>query len=211
MCNYLGFYVKHDYSSFISDHSDVAISDLVSRNIRRFRAERNLTLGELARKASLSKQTLSKIEQGEGNPTVGTLEAIGEALGLSFRKLVTEWGTRTSVSRASEADWVRTALGEERSLDRIYGTGYVHTQVITVEQSHRAKLVPARSPGTLFQVYVIEGRLETGPENEMLILSTGDFGRFPGDVDHGFRSLGGRAVFHLTTTAPEVPQFTAAQ
>lgn len=189
----------------------MSLNDLVSRNIRRFRAERNLTLGELARRARLSKQTLSKIEQGEGNPTVGTLEAIGEALGLSFRRLVTEWGSKTSVSRALEAVWVRTPVGEERNLDRIYGTGYVRTQVVTVEQTQRVKLVPAQSPGTLHQLYVIEGRLEAGPENEMLVLSMGDFVRFPGDVDHGYRSLGGRAVFHLTTTAPEVPQFTSSE
>lgn len=188
----------------------MSISNLVSRNIRRFRAERNLTLGELARRASLSKQTLSKIEQGEGNPTVGTLEAIGEALGLSFRRLVTEWGSKTSVSRAIDAVWVRTPVGEERNLDRIYGTGYVRTQVVTVEQTQRPKRVPAQSTGTLHQLYIIEGRLEAGPENEMMILSMGDFARFPGDVDHGYRSLGSRAVFHLTTTAPEVPQFTSA-
>lgn len=189
----------------------MALNDLVARNIRRFRAERNLTLGELARRASLSKQTLSKIEQGEGNPTVGTLEAIGEALGLSFRGLVTEWGSKTTVSRAVDAAWVRTSVGEERNLDRIYGTGYVRTQIVTVEQTQRLKLVPAQSPGTLHQLYVVEGRLEAGPENEMLVLSMGDFVRFPGDVDHGYRSLGGRAVFHLTTTAPEVPQFTSLQ
>lgn len=186
------------------------VNDLVSRNIRRFRAERNLTLGELARRAGLSKQTLSKIEQGEGNPTIGTLEAIGEALGLNIRRLVTEWGSKTYVSRALEAVWTRTPVGEERSLDKVYGTGYVRTQIITVEQTQRVKHVPAQSPGTLNQLYVIEGRLEAGPENEMLLLSMGDFVRFPGDVDHGYRSLGGRAVFHLTTTAPEVPQFASS-
>ncbi len=187
----------------------MALNDLVSRNIRRFRAERNLTLAELARRASLSKQTLSKIEQGDGNPTVGTLELIGEALGLSFHRLVTEWGSKTAVSRAMDARWVPTRWGEERNLDRIYGTGYVRTQVVTVEQTQRVKIVAAQSPGTLHQLYVIEGRLEAGPENEMVVLSQGDFIRFPGDVDHGYRSLDGRAVIHMTTTAPEVPQFTS--
>lgn len=189
----------------------MTLNDLVARNIRRFRAERNFTLGELARRASVSKQTLSKIEQGDGNPTVGTLEAIADALELSFRRLVTEWGSKTTVSRAADASWIRTPVGEERNLDRIYGTGYVRTQVVTVEQTQRLKLVPAQSPGTLHQLYVIEGRLEAGPEDEMLVLSIGDFVRFPGDVDHGYRSLTGRAVFHLTTTAPEVPQFTSRE
>jgi quercetin dioxygenase-like cupin family protein len=108
-----------------------------------------------------------------------------------------------------DARWVPTRLGEERNLDRIYGTGYVRTQVVTVEQTQSVKLIAAQSPGTLHQLYVIEGSLEAGPENEVVVLSQGDFIRFPGDVDHCYRSMDGRAVIHMTTTAPEVPQFTS--
>ena len=36
--------------------------DLVARNVRRFRHERGYSLSELARRAGLSKQTLSSIE-----------------------------------------------------------------------------------------------------------------------------------------------------
>ncbi|MCD4851292.1 XRE family transcriptional regulator [Arthrobacter sp. AK01] len=187
----------------------MTLNDLVSRNIRRFRAERNITQGELARRANLSKQTLSKIEQGEGNPTIGTLELIGEALGLSFRRLVTEWGTKTYISRAADATWEGSASGNERNLDKIYGSGYVRTQVIELHETPRVRKMTAQSPGTLHQVYVIQGQLEAGPLQELLTLNAGDFVRFPGDVDHGFRGVDGKAVIHLTTTAPEVPQFTA--
>lgn len=186
------------------------LNDLVSRNIRRFRAERELSLGELAGRAGVSKQTLSKIEQGVGNPTVETLEGIGQALGVSIRRLVTEWGTRSYVSRAAEAAWKRSPVGDERHLDRIYGSGYVQTHIIVLEQAERARIVPAHSSGTLHQLYVVEGRLEVGPENERMVVNVGDFVRFPGDVDHSFRSLEGRAVAHLTTTAPQVPQFSPA-
>jgi transcriptional regulator with XRE-family HTH domain len=183
------------------------MNDLVSRNIRRFRAERDLSLGELARRAEVSKQTLSKIEQGQGNPTVETVESIGRALGVSFRRLVTEWGTRSHVSRAAEAQWVSTSTGQSRHLDQIYGSGYVRTQMVVVEggESH---VVPAHGPGTLHQIYVVEGQVEAGPQNEVRTLGVGDFMRFPGDVEHVYRCLGNRAVAHLTTTAPQVPQFS---
>jgi transcriptional regulator with XRE-family HTH domain len=188
----------------------MTMNDLVSRNIRRFRSERELSLGELAQRAALSKQTLSKIEQGVGNPTVGTLESIANALGVSIRRLVTEWGTRGYVSRASEAAWKPSAVGEERSLDRIYGSGYVQTQIIVVDVENEARTIPAHSSGTLHQLYVIEGKLQVGPQNEEVCISAGDFLRFPGDVDHSYRSLGGRATAHVTTTAPQVPQFSPA-
>ena len=52
---------------------------LVARNVRRYRQERAVSIGELARRSGLSKQTLSKIEQGVGNPTVETLALLGTA------------------------------------------------------------------------------------------------------------------------------------
>lgn len=65
-------------------------NQVVARNVRRFRLERSLSLGELARRSSLSKQTLSKIEQGVGNPTVETLSLLGSALDVPVRRLLDE-------------------------------------------------------------------------------------------------------------------------
>ena len=184
------------------------MNDLVARNVARIRSERDLSLGELAQRAGISKQTLSKIEQGVGNPTVATLEAVGSALGVSFRRLVTEWGTPLRVSMAAEAQWIRTPTGETRHLDQVYGSGYVRTQLIVVDRAERQKTVFAHGPGTLHQVYMIEGRLEAGVGRDLRELGPGDFMRFPGDVDHHYRSVDGRAVAHLTTSAPQVPQFS---
>jgi transcriptional regulator with XRE-family HTH domain len=68
-----------------------------------------MSLGELARRSGVSKQTLSKIEQGEGNPTVETLSLLGAALDVSARRLLTEWGTPVYVQRSAEGDWVDAA------------------------------------------------------------------------------------------------------
>jgi transcriptional regulator with XRE-family HTH domain len=53
----------------------------------------------------LSKQTLSKIEEGEGNPTVDTLAQLGAALDMPARRLLTEWGTPVFVQRNDDAEW----------------------------------------------------------------------------------------------------------
>lgn len=70
-------------------------SGLVALNVRRYRQERALSLGELARRSGLSKQTLSKIEQGSGNPTVETLSLLGAAFNVPARCLLTEWALRS--------------------------------------------------------------------------------------------------------------------
>src|SRR3954465_14536137 len=80
-------------------------NQLVARNAKRFRVERGLSLGDVARRSGLSKQTLSKLENGVGNPTVETLAALGAALDVSLRRLVTEWGTPVFVQRAEQGEW----------------------------------------------------------------------------------------------------------
>ncbi len=183
-------------------------NELVARNVRRFRLERAMSLGELARRSGLSKQTLSKIEQGVGNPTVETLSLLGTALDVPARRLLTEWGTPVYVQRQSEGEWSEAANWTERLLDETYGSGYVRTLVLRLERGDRdPEAIPAHSAGTLHHLYVITGKLRTGPLNESVDVAAGDFVRFPGDVPHRHICLSERVVAHVVTTLPQVRQF----
>lgn len=183
-------------------------NELVARNVRRFRLERAMSLGELARRSGLSKQTLSKIEQGSGNPTVETLSLLGAALDVPARRLLTEWGTPVYVQRQDEGAWADGANWTERLLDETYGSGYVRTLLLRLERSGKApEVVPPHASGTLHHVYVITGKLRTGPLNEPVDLAAGDFVRFPGDVPHRLLCLSERVAAHMVTTIPQVRQF----
>ncbi|MBL7487664.1 helix-turn-helix domain-containing protein [Frankia sp. AgB1.9] len=188
---------------------------LVARNVRRFREERKLSLGELARRSGLSKQTLSKIEQGTGNPTIDSIEAIADALHLTMRRLVTEWGSPLFVQRADSAAW--DSQHEDwsvRMMDQVYGSGYVRTLIVRLSRSaadtqHKGTF-GAGTPGTLHHVYVIGGEVRAGPRGDAVTLGTGDFVRFPGDPGHEVECLSSEATLHVVTTVPQVPQFPAA-
>lgn len=56
--------------------------------IRTLRRKRGLTAEQLAQKAGLTRATVSKIEAGEGNPTLETIEAIGNVFQLSASELL---------------------------------------------------------------------------------------------------------------------------
>jgi transcriptional regulator with XRE-family HTH domain len=183
---------------------------LVARNVRRFRQERQLSLGDLARQSSLSKQTLSKVEQGIGNPTVDTLAAISAALNISLQRLVTEWGTPVFVQRHSEAEWSERDGGGIRVLDQIYGSGYVRTEVFRLDRTEQSFTIESHSPGTLHHAYAVQGRALVGPVGEPVELGPGDFARFPGDVPHVLQCLTDQAILHVVTTVPQVPQFGPA-
>lgn len=90
---------------------------------RRLSSPTGFSIGDLARRSRLSKQTLSKLEMGNGNPIVDTLAAVGAALDVSLRRLVTEWGTPVFVHRADDAEWMELPGRQELALDEIYGSG----------------------------------------------------------------------------------------
>ncbi|MFJ2115208.1 MULTISPECIES: helix-turn-helix domain-containing protein [unclassified Streptomyces] len=180
-------------------------NDLVARNVRRFRLERAMSLGELARRSGLSKQTLSKIEQGSGNPTVETLSLLGAALDMPTRRLLTEWGTPVYVQRHDQGEWTDTHDWSERLLDETYGSGYVRTLVLRLERTAvEPEPIGPHAPGTLHHLYVITGKLRTGPVTEPVDLAGGDFVHFPGDVLHRLTCLSDRATAHMVTTIPQV-------
>ncbi|MFG2948407.1 helix-turn-helix domain-containing protein [Streptomyces adustus] len=183
-------------------------NDLVARNVRRFRQERAMSIGELARRSGLSKQTLSKIEQGAGNPTVETLSLLGAALDVPARRLLTEWGTPVYVQRQVEGEWQQAANWSERILDETYGSGYVRTLILRLERGDRdPRPAEPHAAGTLHHLYVVTGKLRTGPLAEPVELAAGDFVRFPGDVPHRHVCLSERVVAHMVTTVPQVRQF----
>jgi len=199
--------LNNDAMSVKSDGMQLE-NELVARNVRRFRRERAMSLGELARRSGLSKQTLSKIEQGCGNPTVDTLAQLGAALDLPARRLFTEWGTPVYVKRHHEGSWVDGAERSERILDETYGSGYVRTLTLKLERvDGEPRVIDAHSAGTLHHLYVISGRVWAGPVTEPVDLSAGDFIRFPGDIPHLLACRSERASAHMVTTVPQVRQF----
>lgn len=182
---------------------------LLAANIRRFRRERELSLGDLARRTGISKQTLSKIEAGLGNPTVGTLESIGQGLGVNLGAMLAAYGSNAKLQRADAVTWREHAIGSTLPLDRIYGTGYVETSLYRVEANVTEAIAP-HSRGTLHQVYAIGGTVRISGDFDSVQLQPGDFFRFPGDVEHSYFTRQPDVLLHVTTTAPQVAQFKPA-
>ncbi|PRB68049.1 helix-turn-helix domain-containing protein [Arthrobacter sp. MYb213] len=181
-------------------------NEIIAINIRRFRRERGLSLGELAKRTGTSKQTLSRIEAGVGNPTIETLEAICLGLGTSVPAMLSDYGSNIRLQRAAEALVREHRVGFIRDLDRIYGTGFVETSIIRVSVQ-KETVFKAHARGTLHQTYVISGEVVINGEFDRVQLSAGDSFRFPGDITHGYRANGSEAVLHITTTVPQVAQF----
>ena len=93
----------------------------IALNLRRLRAERGVSLSELARNAGVSKGTLSRLEAGSGNPRVETMANLAGALGVTIDDLITDEGSRVRVVRSTGGTWVRGSAVGYRLMDRLLG------------------------------------------------------------------------------------------
>jgi transcriptional regulator with XRE-family HTH domain len=178
---------------------DVSVQDMLAANLRRLRIARQLSLSELARATSMSKATLSSIENGRANPTVTTLSALTSALRVSLTELLEEAPLgEIRVVRASRSALDPGGGLPRRSID-VIGAAELSEIVIPAGTVHEADPL---APGIRVHVYVIQGKLIAGPVERVTELIAGDYISFPGDVPHQLeaRRHGSRAL--LMTEAP---------
>ena len=63
---------------------------LLGRNMKRFRCEMHWTQEALAEITGLSQQSISELENGRSNPTLLTLHALAQGLGVKVVDLLDE-------------------------------------------------------------------------------------------------------------------------
>lgn len=167
--------------------SPETLQQAIARSLRRERTRTGMSLTELARRAGVAKSTLSQLEQGLGNPSVETLWAVGDALGVPFSRLVDPPSGRVVVIRAGEgpavpatgADYIATLVatcppGARRD---VY---VVHAEPGSSRDSH------PHADGIIEHVVLAAGRALAGPADDPVELEPGDYISYPGDEPHVF-------------------------
>jgi transcriptional regulator with XRE-family HTH domain len=162
----------------------------VASNVRALRTARGLSLNELATASGIGKGTLSRIESAQANPTVETLYALADALGVPFGSLITE-SMRVEHVRAAELPRVGGGV-EARLLTQAANSSLVEALEIVFPHGQTRRSNP-HPQGVIEHVLLIEGRLRAGPNDATAELDTGDVLRFPGDVAHSYEALDGAA------------------
>lgn len=162
----------------------------IGRAVREARTARGLSVGALAREAGLSKTILSRIEAGDGNPSMGTLWRVSQALGLPMGALLEpDAGPGTRVVRARSGEEVREDSGLSSWLIAVDGRphrGELHELELPagLDQPREPHL-----PGTEELVLCTSGRVLVGPIGEEAELGPGDAVTFAGDVAHRYVGL----------------------
>jgi transcriptional regulator with XRE-family HTH domain len=171
----------NDAFSMVAD-----VQQQLAANLRRLRIARRLSLSELARATTMSKATLSGIENGRANPTVETLATLAGTLGVALTELLEQ-------PPLGEIRIVRAGR-RNRDLDDDL-----------VELRLKARTRDERAPlrdGTRLHVYVLEGTVVAGPIERISELGAHDYASFPADVPHLLQTNRHAARVLLATRRP---------
>ena len=64
------------------------ISAQLGQNMKRIRAKKNMSQGDIARALEVDRGYISNIENGKKNPTIATIQKLANALGVSADELL---------------------------------------------------------------------------------------------------------------------------
>ncbi|MEV6349184.1 XRE family transcriptional regulator [Actinoplanes sp. NPDC051851] len=165
------------------------------------RSQRGMSGSELARRAGISKTTLSNLEAGIGNPTVATLDALAVALLIPMTDLLAgETGTGPVYVPGTEGD-----PGEitRELLRRMSGGHSLEMWRMRMPAGQTSTGLP-HATGTVEHLYVTAGHVTAGPADAPRLIGPGDLFAFAGDVPHLYRT-DDEPVDLLVTFAAPVP------
>ena len=176
--------------------------------LRHAREESRMSLSELAERSGVTKSFLSRVERDETSPSVASLVAICDALGLTMADLFAV--PQTTLVRRSDrprlddlpkaADVVDTLItpGRERHVT-------VLESVVAPGGSGGDRLYTMPSEAEV--CFVLEGTVEVRVEDEAFVLCEGDALTFGAAVPHTWRNAdpeaGARILWILAPAIPD--------
>ncbi|MFC5185909.1 XRE family transcriptional regulator [Actinomadura harenae] len=165
-----------------------AVGGAVARTVRTLRAGHGWSLDELAERAGVSKGVLVNLEQARGNPNLGTLIRVSDALGVPLVRLV-QVAEEPPIRLVSPGRQVVLWEGESGGT----GTLLAGTDPGPTLELWRWELRPGElresephKPGTKEIVHVETGTLTLYVDGFAEPVPTGFAALFPGDRTHGY-------------------------
>lgn len=155
-------------------------------HLQQLRLERGLSLSQLAADAGIAKSNLSRLEQGNGNPTLDTIWRLAVQLNMPFSALVAP---------------VNSAFGEAGMEVRLIDQGQDQPKVDAYWMSvvpHTRREAEPHTTGTTESITLISGELTVGTTDYLKRLTAGETFTFVADQPHSYETHERGATFLIT-------------
>jgi len=194
---------------------DSSIEHRIAARLKTLRAQRGLTLDELATRSGVSRSMISLIERAESSPTANTLDRLAASLGVTLASLFAEEErvdaaplTRRAdqpVWRDPDTGYLRRNLSPSASLSPIELVEIVLPPGAQVAYDSGSRAAPVDQ-----QVWILEGTVEITVGADAFHLTTGDCLAMRVDRPTGFRNPGGEPARYLValivSASPDGPK-----
>lgn len=201
-----------DLTGDIKDGGDCA-PEAIGCRVQRLRCDKGLSLEDLSELTGFEVDLLTRIENDEIQPQLGTIIRLSKALDRSLARLVSggQGGKRYSLTRRGESKAISrttTAKGQRAAYRYMSLAPEVdgrHMEALMVELAPSAdKAAPASEAASASEVtsvhdgeefiYVLEGKVGLKLGEETFTLDPGDSIYYLSTVPHVLMAEGGRAV-----------------
>ncbi|MBG6225846.1 transcriptional regulator with XRE-family HTH domain [Arthrobacter sp. CAN_A2] len=167
----------------------------VARRITQLRRDRGLSLSGLALQAGVGKGTLSELEAGTRNPTLGTLYALAGPLGVPLTGLLGDETGRGVSDGVVDARLLAVRTHDDGGTTEVFWLTIASTGT---------RVSPPHGPGTVEHLRVVRGGVRAGVRGAEQDAGAGDSLSWRGDAVHSYASTDGtvEGVLTIETSAP---------
>ena len=178
---------------------------VIAANLKRIRASRNLTLGQLSKISGISKAMLSEIEKGGSNPTVNTVLKIADGLNVPYTSLMEQNdGAADLVTRADavmqigESEHYRAYCYFPVAANRNFELFYIELD------AGASNVSIGHPPRAQEYVYVMKGCVRIKTPSGTYEVGAGDALMFESSAEHTYINDGSeKAEFNVINYYPE--------
>jgi transcriptional regulator with XRE-family HTH domain len=169
---------------------EASLTAVIAERVRELRLRHGWTVGRLADECGLSKSMLSKIENAQSSPSLGTLARLSEALSVPvtafFRGLSEEQDVIHVKAGAGLVIHHRNSVHGQRyqSLGTMRAP-HDNLEPMLVTLTERADAFPLYQHAGTELIFMISGKMEYCCGGGRYLLEAGDSLQFVGEVAHG--------------------------
>lgn len=157
----------------------MSLLPILARNLELARSRSGLTLSGLAQRSGIAKSTLSRMEAGQGNPTVDTLWALANALDVPFGSLLMPLHETSPLNQDALTGQGATV----RFIEQSSTSPLIETYILELAPGH-LKTSSAHAQGVKEKIVVLQGEMLVGDAARPKRVRAGDSYDYEADVAH---------------------------